>query len=57
MNEMDIQIHLHRQKEIQHEANNERLVRSLNKQARQQSDLRERLGRGLIHVGEQLLKR
>jgi hypothetical protein len=57
MNEMDIQIHISRQKDMQHAANNERLVRSLNKQAAHNDSLRERLGRGLIHVGEQLLKR
>ena len=57
MNEMDIQIHINRQKDMQHEADNERLVQSLNKQAHRHPGLRERLGRGLIHVGEQLLKR
>lgn len=57
MNEMDIQIHISRQKDMQNEANNERLVKSLNRQTQPNGGLRERLGRSLIHAGEQLLKR
>jgi hypothetical protein len=57
MNERDIRINIYRQKELQDRAASERLMRSLKAQATDNDSLRERIGRGLIHAGEQLLKR
>jgi hypothetical protein len=57
MNEIDIRNNIYRQKELQNQAASERLIRSLKSQASDHDSLRERIGRGLIHAGEQLLKR
>ena len=57
MNELDIQIHIQRLKHLQDEASNKRLIQSLNKQSGKNTSLRERLGRGLLNAGEQLIKR
>lgn len=58
MHEIDMLVHIQRQKDLQREAANERQVRALNGATAHNRlrRVRESLGRGLVTAGEQLLR-